>query len=218
MSPFLFIFGNGHNFEYIFSASLSSSTFFCQVQKEIMSTTHELALHFSEGTDPRFLRISDASCYVDGVDIECGHLEITPPGFSIPAIYDVKEGFNLIVNASNMGLTKITTVSQLPNLSDGIYCIKYSIKPNAKIWVEYQYLRNQNQTKRYLGEICRLFKQRAIISPDEFQIRRAQLVWIKELIDAAKYTVEDLHDNANGIKLYNEANQLLLKLNGLSKC
>jgi hypothetical protein len=176
--------------------------------------TTELILEFPETNNTKTFRVLDCSAYNPDLDVKCGILEITPPGFNIAAIYDVKSEFDLIINAGNLGLTKRPTANTMPNLPDGVYKIKYSINPNDKIYVEYYYFRNQIQVRRYAGEICNLFQDRCDFSDPEFIERRKQLIWIKELMDAAKYTVEEKNDINAGIKFYNEANKLLKALNG----
>jgi hypothetical protein len=174
----------------------------------------ELILEFPETNNTKTFRVLDCSIYNPDLNIKCAILEITPPGFNIAAAYDLKKGFDLIVNSGNLGLTKSFTQNNAPNLPDGVYKIKYSVNPNDKLYVEYYYFRNQIQMRRYVGEVCNLFQDKCEYSDPQFTERLKQLTWIKDLIDTAKYTVEDKNDINSGIKLYNEANRLLLALNG----
>lgn len=176
--------------------------------------TTELILEFPETNNVKTFRVLDCSAYNPDLTVTCGILEITPPGFNIPAVYDVKKEFDLIVNAGNLGLTKRPTYDNMPALPDGVYKIKYSISPNDKIWVEYNYFRMQALNKIYIAEICKLFKDRCDFSDSEFAQIRKTLVWVKELMDAAKFNVEDKNDISAGVGFYNEAKSILKGLNG----
>ncbi len=162
--------------------------------------------------DANTMRLVDSSFYNPDLKVESAILEITPPSAQLPVLFNVQAGFSNLYNSSNLKILPAKNYSELVMLPDGIYIIKYSVKPNNKSYVEYNHLRNTSQMLSFNREIYELFSNRAIMSKREFQQRRESLTWIKELIDAAKVLVEDYQRVVDGVGLYNEANTLLTKL------
>lgn len=160
--------------------------------------------------DCKILRLADNSHYNATITVANGILEVTPPGYDCAVIYNVEQYFNVALNSVTLNLNGGETLVSLP---DGVYSIKYSIKPNNALFVEYDLLRNCKQTQQYINEICKLFKAKCDISHKEFECKRKDLIWIKELIDAAKYKVDECGERKKGLELYNEATALLNALN-----
>ena len=87
--------------------------------------TSELILDFPDTCDVRTLRVNDSSFYNPKVKVECGILEITPPGYLEAVSFNVTEHFSIVLNSSNLKLAKVKVYKDLKALPDGIYTIKY---------------------------------------------------------------------------------------------
>lgn len=159
------------------------------------------------------MRIADNSWYNPDILVQNAILEITPPGKDCPVAFYVEENFNTVFNSSLLDISKAKNYNQLKDLPEGIYKIKYSIKPNNILYEEYTLLRNYKQLEDYYKAICSLYSSRNKISKKEFVNKRKELIWIKEIIDAAKYHVEECDKEEEGLELYNEANELLDRYN-----
>lgn len=156
------------------------------------------------------MRVSDSSWYNKKIDVECGTLEVTPPGYTDPVIFNVDEGFSTVLNSSNLKVKKAKVYADLQPLADGVYKIRYSIKPNDSLWVEYEHLRIDNVLKTYFEARCALRLQAC--EPDSITTDRlSKLKKIKQYIDFAKSEVEVGHNRARGLELYDFANKLLTK-------
>lgn len=173
----------------------------------------KLALQEIPSNDCKFLRIADNSYYNPNVTIENPILEITVPGFDCAAILTVSPGFNQLLNSSTLKIAGSTAFGSLLVLPDGPYYIRYSIKPNDKLFVNYTLFRVCQITQRYLKAVCSLFDGQCEISKADFEKKRKDLIWIKELIDASKAMAEECGEATKAIELYNEANRLLTGIN-----
>lgn len=182
-----------------------------------MSAAHQLFLEIPHTNNPRIFRVIDTSIYTSLIPVEDQTLEITAPGFNQPSIISpTVENFNLALNACSLGLqtTDCGTSSQV--LPDGIYLIRYSVKPTSKVYVEYSHLRVTQFINRYNQKLCNL--EMAACEPNaDVKEQLNQLRLIKSYIDAAKVKVEDCHDNQAGMDLLSYAQKLLMKLDGI-KC
>lgn len=157
----------------------------------------------------KVLKLIDTSTYNPELDVENAILEVTPPGFSCPVVFTVAQDFSITLNSSTLKIAPAVTQEDLIELPDGIYHYKYSIKPNDKLFVEYSSLRECQLLQKYNHKICELFGLREKVTRRQFEVARRELIWIKELMDAAKYKVEECREEDNGIELYNEATRLL---------
>jgi hypothetical protein len=168
--------------------------------------------------DCRILTFCDSSFYNPDIDTTNAILEITPPGFDCAVFFELKPKFTITLNSSNLKILPAKTQSQLVCLPDGIYKIRYSVNPNTKLAVDYDFLRNTQQMAAYFRAVCNLFEKRDKITKLLFEQRRAQLVWIRDLIFGAKYKTEECGDCEAGINMYNEANRLLVDFNNCTTC
>lgn len=155
--------------------------------------------------DCKILRLADNSLYNPALAVTNAILEITPPGYDCPIIFNVEKYFNTAFNSSSLKLIPSLETSQLTNLPDGVYTIKYSIKPNNSLFVEYDLLRTCQATYSYINELCKLFEARCTLSTKSFELKLSRLRWIKELLEASKFEVEDRGRRKEGLDLYNEA-------------
>lgn len=157
------------------------------------------------------MRVLDSSFYNEDIDITCGRLEVTPPGFDYPVVINAEPYFNLVLNSSNLGLSRVSKYTDLADLPDGVYKIKYSIAPNDKVWVEYDYLRNQQLLEKFFALYCRL--KLSNLDPNRDQSNKlAELAKIKQYIDASKIEVEYCGNPDKGLEAYEYANRWIDKL------
>jgi hypothetical protein len=162
--------------------------------------------------NPKSFAIHDISEYHDKIAIEFGVLEITPPGFETAEIFNVKPFFKTKFNASVLNINKAKTYKSLADLPDGIYSIKYSIKPNKKTMIEYDYFRNTLQIQRYASIACALMTEKCQLSLEDYTKRKRELVETKFLIDSAKFLAEECGKPREAIRIYKEADEKLKKL------
>ena len=169
----------------------------------------KLGLDIQDTSNPRTLRIKDLSEYNSKLDTENSMIHIKSPGFTRHQGFKVKPYFDMAFNASLLGISTTKSKKDLIDLPDGLYNINYSIKPNDKIYVEYDYFRTVRLLYKYMKAIEELFDKRFKVTKKDFEEKRRQLFWIRELIDVSKYKVEECDEFEKGMELYNEATMLL---------
>jgi hypothetical protein len=180
--------------------------------------TSKLFLQEIPTNDCRILTFCDSSYYNPEIETENAILEITPPGFKYSIFFELKPKFTIVLNSSNLKIVPAKAATQLACLPDGIYKIRYSINPNDKVYVEYNFLRNTLQMQAFHKSVSELFNKRCKLNKKRFEERRGELTWIKELIDAAKYKAEECGEAQAAIDMYNEANRLLVDFNNCKAC
>jgi len=161
----------------------------------------------------KVLKLVDLSTYNADIPVANGILEVTPPGFSCAVSFPVDQNFSITLNSSTLKIAPAVRQEDLIDLPDGIYYYKYSIKPNDQLFVEYAALRACSLLQKYYYAVCELFSDRVKITRREFEEKRRALIWIKELVDGAKYKVEECGQEKEGIEMYNEALRLLERKN-----
>ncbi len=171
----------------------------------------KLFLEVPDSFNPKTLRIFDSSLYNEDIEVTCARLEITPPGFDYPVIIDVEPYFNLVLNISNLGLSRVSRYEDLGDLPDGVYKFKYSIAPNDKVWVEYEYMRAQKLMEKWYQAYCHV-KLKGCEPTREQNEKLNKLFLIRQKIDAAKAEVEFCENTDNGVDIYNFASKQLDKL------
>lgn len=170
---------------------------------------HILLLDIPTTTNPKTFRINDSSEYISNIPVTNAVVQILPPGATTVREYSVQPGFSIIVNASNLRIIRAKKASDLTDLPDGLFTIKYSVNPNAKNYVEYYYLHNAGQYQRYIALICDLYSKKDVLPYKEFASRREELWKIGKIIKDAKALVEECGKNSDGLKLYRECTELL---------
>lgn len=175
-----------------------------------MASKHQLSLDVPETNNCQVFRVFDTSLYTDDLEVTCGTLQITSPGFNEPVNIEVLPGFNLILNACTLGLQSsgCGTISQ--RLPDGIYTIRYSVSPNDKVYVEYQYLRVCQTLNKYFNFLCKLEMAACEPQPD-VKADLEELRMIRSFIDAAKVKVEYCESPQQGMDLFLYAQSRLQK-------
>ena len=177
----------------------------------------ELSIDISKTHSLKTMRIFDTSSYCDDV-IENYLLEVLPVNKSTWITFHIQKEFSLVLNSSNLGYKKVSDSSQLIDLPDGIYEIKQSYKPNIHTISHYYHLRTTALNFKYVELLCNHFnnecKKEERIYMDEAQ----HLIKIKQYIEAAEYIVSEKHDKECGIKLYNQAVELIKQFENECGC
>lgn len=176
-----------------------------------MADRHILSLEIPTVSNCNLLCIKDTSQYSKELAIDCEELLITLPGYSVPVLVKVDNGFDMCLTACTLALQKTDCGTKQENIPDGIYIIKYSVSPNSKVYVEYNHLRVTKLLTKYYEVLCDLDVQAS--QPDsEKQQLLAEMAYIKTLIDAAVSNVEYCQSSAQGMQLYNYAKTRLNKI------
>ena len=180
----------------------------------------ELFLDIKQNNGCKTFTVKDISAYNPDIPVTCGTLRIKVPGFNTPKYYDVLEGFELIVNMSNLGLQKTWNHECLSALPDGLYSIRYSINPNDKLFVDYYYYQTCNIYKKYTDAVCNFLNNKCDLSKKEQEAKIDDLFEISQLIDYAKISAETCGDPDSAEEMYNEALEKIKKegTNGCSTC
>ena len=92
-----------------------------------------------------------------------------------------------------------------------LYIIRYSVSPNAKVFVEYNHLRVTLLLTEYYQVLCDIDVQ-ACQPNSEKQDVLSEMSFIKTMIDAAVANVEYCQASAQGMQLYRYAKQRLNKI------
>jgi hypothetical protein len=175
-----------------------------------------ISIDISQTNSTKTLRVFDTSYHTD--DIENFLLECLPPNKTNWITYQVSPHFNFTFNTANLHLAKAGNETELLDLPDGIYEFKISYKPNYPTLVSYYHFRNLFQVKKLQTEICKLYSGKCNFTKSEFETRKKQLLEIKFLLDAAKYSVEECLEKKQGKELYEEAKKLLTKYSDSCGC
>ena len=176
-----------------------------------MAYKHQLSLEVPDTNNCSVFRIVDTSIYDEHVPVTCTELLITSPGYNQPVVINPIQGFNLILNGCTLGIQTggCGTVSEV--IPDGIYTIRYSISPNDKVFVEYNYLRITAAVNKYYNIYCNVnLSGCEPLQPERDKLTRLRL--LRSMLDGAKAKVEFCHNNDQGMAIYNYALAQLDKL------
>ena len=158
------------------------------------------------------LPIIDTSIYADKVDVECAYLDVLPPGFSHAVRLDAAPGFcTWKITACDLGLQKLSCGDIFAELPDGVYAIKYSVKPNEYVFVEYNHLRITAAMNKLNNVLCAITGGNCDPTP-KIKERLKEVRFIEMLLKAAKAKVEFCHTPKEGMDLYEYALKLLSKI------
>jgi len=188
-----------------------------------MSYKHQLSLEVPDTNNCSVFRVVDTSLYSDQIPVTCAKLEITSPGYNEPVVIDVVlatdpqtnnlVNFSYILNGCTLGIQTSGCGDTSERLPDGIYRLKYSVSPNDKVYVEYNYLRVCQTLNKYYNELCKL--EMAACEPDaDLKADLDELRLIKSFIDAAKAKVEQCNELDEGMDLLMYAQKRLQKYAG----
>lgn len=181
-----------------------------------MTSKHQLSLDIQQTNNCSLFRVVDTSVYSDNLDVDCPILEITPPGFNQSVSINVQANFEEIITACILGIQVVGCGVESALLPDGVYHIRYSVSPNERVFVEYNYLRNCQVLNAYYLELCNL--ELAACQPDaDVKAQLDELRIIKSFLDAAKAKVEHCNDIEQGMQLFIYAKDRLSKF-GRNMC
>lgn len=176
-----------------------------------MPNKHQLSLEVPDTNNCSVFRVLDTSLYSSLLDITCGTLEITSPGFNQPISIEVLPHFNFVLNACTLGIQTSDCGSISEMLPDGIYNIRYSVSPNSQVFVEYNYLRICMTLNKYFNELCKV--ELAACEPEaDVKAQLNELNLIKSFLDAAKVKVEYCENPQEGMDLFMYAQDRLRKI------
>lgn len=178
---------------------------------------HKLDTIVLSGDDCSSIKIIDNSIINPTYPITNGILEITPPGFTCPVIFNVVPGFSLTMNVNSLNLSTIS-IDNVVYLPDGAYKIGYSINPNKQTYIEKYYFQNCKLMTKYRVKAVDLMNKRITFTKKELSGYVERLQWITDLIDGAKFYAQDCGDLVKSASLYNEANDLLTALTYDKRC
>ena len=176
-----------------------------------MADKHILSLEVPTVANCEVLSIKDTSQYSSKLNVDCGEIFITPPGYNAPAIIKVDPNFDVTLNGCLLGTQVDNCGTMRTQLPDGIYIIKYVVSPGLKVFVEYNHLRITNLLTLYYETLCHIDVKNC-----EPHSERKDLIdemkYIRTLIDAAVAKVEYCNSPSEGMSLYDYAKKRLQKI------
>jgi len=176
-----------------------------------MASKHILSLEIPTVSNCDLLCIKDTSQYSKELAIDCEELLITLPGFSVPVLIKVDNGFDMCLTACTLAIQKENCGTIQEKIPDGVYIIRYSVSPNSKVYVEYNHLRVTRLLSTYYEVLCDLEVQACQPDSDK-QSLLSEMSYIRTVIDAAVANVEYCQSAAHGMQLYNYAKNRLNKI------
>jgi len=181
-----------------------------------MANKHQLSLELPDTNNVNVLRVLDTSLYAEDLGTSCGLLQITSPGYNTPVSIEVLPQFNLVLNGCTLGIQASGCGEQCYAIPDGIYRIRYSVAPNDKVFVEYNYLRITQTLNKYFSILAEV--EMAACEPEsEIKDLLKELRMIKSFLDAAKAKVEYANQPEKGMELLYYAHKRLLRI-GNDEC
>ena len=176
-----------------------------------MADKQILSLEVPTVANCEILSIKDTSQYSSKLNVDCGEIFITPPGYNAPAIIKVDPNFDVTLNGCLLGTQVDNCGTMRTQLPDGIYIIKYVVSPGLKVFVEYNHLRITNLLTLYYETLCHID-----VKDCEPHSERKDLIdemkYIRTLIDAAVAKVEYCNSPSEGMSLYDYAKKRLQKI------
>jgi len=176
-----------------------------------MADKHILSLEIPTVSNCNLLCIKDTSQYSSEIAVDCEELLITLPGFTVPVLLKVTNGFDMCLTACALAIQKLNCGTNQQEIPDGIYIFRYSVSPNLKVYVEYNHLRITKLMTKYYEVLCDLNIQAC--QPETYkQELLNEMTYIKIMIDAAVANVEYGQSAAQGMQLYNFAKDRLNRI------
>lgn len=151
----------------------------------------------------------DTSFYTRNTENEL--LEILAPTSTKWVTFYVTQYFDLKVNAVSLGIAHVKSYGQLPDLPDGVYQIRLSVKPNFASHAEFFHLRTINLETEWNKELCKLYSAQCSLSKKDFEESKRTLLSIWMDIKAASAKIEICHERTEGLNLYEKAKEDLNK-------
>ena len=172
---------------------------------------HQLSLEVPVVYNARVLRVVDTSVYTSALPVDCARLEITVPGYVVPAVVEVTEGFAGVYTSCDLGLQTVGCEDDTWSLPDGLYVIRYSVSPNDGVFVEYNHLRMTLAWNKYYKKLCGLGLGACEPAADvKEQLWHYQLV--RSFLEAARAKVEVCHEPHKGMELFTYGQRMMEKV------
>lgn len=170
---------------------------------------HQLDIIIDDSLSTTVFAVRDVSSYIPNIPVKTPVLEVTSPGGEYPVIFDtISAGFSQVINVTTLHLNA-NGIYPLPALPDGVYNLRYSISPNQRVYIAYNYFRNVRQLNTYTTLLTDIISNRRDYSFKQYEEIKRKLLWYKELIDGAKFLAEDRGDINAANEVYEEVNNLL---------
>jgi len=145
------------------------------------------------------LVIEDYSYYLDTP--EKPQVQITPPGFTTPIIFQFNASKKNIFTSYSFGLSTTTELSLLP---DGLYTIVYSICPHGELYEKFYHVRTCRIRCAWDKQFLKIFNN--CFEPDEKTLTK--LKHIDALIIGSEIAAKDC-DPDKAMLMLRKANELL---------
>lgn len=177
-----------------------------------MAQKHILSLDIPETLNTKIFRVVDTSTYSTDLGITCNRLQILLPGYLEEVILEILPNSENVFNACTLHLQDTNCDVALSQLPDGIYTIRYSVAPNDKVWIEYNYLRIAQTLNTYYNILCSINLTGAEPLAGEKE-KLNKLRMLKMMLEGAKAKVEFCNNPQQGQLIFNYAKKQLDKLN-----
>ena len=164
------------------------------------------------------MTILDTSHYIKNEVIDNYLIEVLPVNKSKWVTFMPNKNFNLVLNSSNLGYKRVGEDVDLIDLPDGIYEIKQSYKPNSVTLSHFLHMRTNALNLKYMELLCKHFDSKCEKEKREYNQETQYLIRLKQYIDSSEYSVTEKHDKTAGIKFYNEAVELIKRIENECRC
>lgn len=173
---------------------------------------HILQLEVPRTFNSGVLLLKDISIYTPAIPVMCSELQILPPGFNQPAILEVQQGFDLVLNGCTMGILPSTSCADgCPELPDGVWWFQYTVSPSNLVYVQYDYLRTVRAWNRLNSLLCDLPLD-CTLPDQQLKYDIGNIALIREYLEAAQTYVNVRHEMTRGIDMYRWAVDLMDKM------
>lgn len=166
----------------------------------------ELYLDIQKNNSCKSILLKDASIYNPDLPITCTQLSVKVPGFTHAHVFEPLPNFEVLANMSNLGIYKH---SPLPKIPDGNYEIRYSINPNDRIFVEYNYFSVCQLFEEYIEACLKAYKLEGNLSNKTID----KLFEVSNLMEHAKIAAEECGNADQAATLYKQAQRKLKEIN-----
>lgn len=178
---------------------------------------HKLSLEVPDTLNTCILRVIDTSIYSDLVPLECGKLQVTPPGFTESYTVEYDPGFVENITLCDLGIQTTNCETYNNDFPDGVYVLRYSVAPNETVYVEYNHLRITKALNRMNNLLC------CLDVPDcapQGKIKETlkEIHILDAMLKAAKAQVEYCQKPNHGTNILAYVNERLKKLHGIAGC
>lgn len=171
-------------------------------------------LHLSfDNSDPKIIGIRDNSIYNPDVTICDPYLVVVAPGFQTAYAVDVTPNNYHPVNSNSLGLTTASNYSDMINLPDGVYYVKYSIQPHDKMYREYWFYRTSALRCDFNQALLSLHLDTCTTSRTLIDERTDELMLADFHLRAAEANINDTEANEDlANKHYQKAKEIISRV------